>query len=159
MLKSGPMDIGAVGNWGTCGANEIADLWFFTKGLSIVVFPFTRFHKSPNSLSDQGLYKALMQVGLSLVVVSLADTSIILGSTLRPLGSLPVASALWSLYRPLAISSLLNKTSIPCRQNFTGSLGGMAKMSTSPIHFVSVMIMGRGPLPGNVVVVYFLQGF
>eukprot|EP00731_Ephydatia_muelleri_P002757 Em0001g2757a len=96
MLKSGPMDIGAVGNWGTCGANEIADLWFFTKGLSIVVFPFTRFHKSPNSLSDQGLYKALMQVGLSLVVVSLADTSIILGSTLRPLGSLPVASALWS---------------------------------------------------------------
>eukprot|EP00731_Ephydatia_muelleri_P035304 Em0113g6a len=87
MLKSGPMDIGAVGNWGTCGANEIADLWFFTKGLSIVVFPFTRFHKSPNSLSDQGLYKALMQVGLSLVVVSLADTSIILGSTLRPLGS------------------------------------------------------------------------
>ena len=96
MLKSGPMDIGAVGNWGTCGggqlgclemcyrclelcllreechmlpkipalANEIADLWFFTKGLSIVVFPFTRFHKSPNSLSDQGLYKALMQVGL-----------------------------------------------------------------------------------------------
>ena len=66
---------------------------------------------------------------------------------------------LTALYRPLAISSLLNKASIPCRQNFTGSLGGMAKMSTSPIHFVSVIIMGRGPLPGNVVVVYFLQGF
>ena len=66
---------------------------------------------------------------------------------------------LTALYRPLAISSLLNKTSIPCRQNFTGSLGGMAKMSTSPIHFVSVIIMGRGPLPGNMVVVYFWYNY
>ena len=67
-------------------ANEISD--FLSPSVVLhqrlykyEVFPFARFHKSPNSLSDQRLYKALMQVGLRFLPLRFDDGSTDFGNT------------------------------------------------------------------------------
>ena len=117
MLKSGPMDIGTVGTWGTCGggqlgclksnsfhvlslfgampaerrmpqafpnipalANEIAESINLCGSSAETclprkweVFPFVRFHRRPNSLSDQSLHRVSMDVGLRFLPLRLED--------------------------------------------------------------------------------------